>query len=48
MEGWEIAIIVKPLALLLFFAPGAILVWWLKKKMPDCALKRFLLISWKV
>lgn len=48
MENWQIAILVKPLALLLIFAPGALVVWWLRKRMPDSKLKRLLFFSWRV
>lgn len=48
MSPWMVAVALKPFFLLAMFLPGAIAVWWIRKKMPDCALKRFLLISWKV
>ena len=48
MSGWQIALIIKPLGLLLMFAPGALIVYLLRHRMPDCALKRFLLISWRI
>ena len=28
--------------------PGAILVWWLRRYLPDSRLKRILFFSWKV
>lgn len=48
MEPIHLAIILKPFILVLYFIPGAILVWWLRKKLPEGKLKRFLLFSWKV
>ena len=48
MQAWQWAIVLKPLGLLILCAPGAVLVWCIRKQMPNCALKRFLLISWKV
>ena len=48
MEGWQWAILLKPFGLLLMLAPGAALVWWLKKKLPAGKLRRILLFSWKV
>ena len=48
MEPWMIAVILKPFVLVLYFLPGAILVWWLKKKLPAGRLRRFLLFSWRV
>jgi len=48
IQGWHIALLLKPLGLLLMFAPGAFIVYYVKRRMPDCRLKRFLLTSWKV
>ena len=48
IEGWQLAIMLKPIGLLILFAPGAMLVWWLRRFAPESSLKRFLLISWKV
>lgn len=48
MEGWHIALLLKPFGLLLLFAPGAVIVYLLRCRLPDCRLKRFLLISWRV
>jgi hypothetical protein len=48
IEGWQWALIFKPLGLLLLFTPGALIVYMLRKHLPDCPLKRLLLISWKV
>lgn len=48
MEGWQIAIVLKPFALVIlfgftFFASRAI-----KPYIPEGRLKRFLFFSWKV
>lgn len=48
MEAWQWALLLKPLGLLILCTPGAVLVWWIKCRMPDSRLKRFLLISWRV
>lgn len=48
MEGWQWALLLKPLGLLIMFTPGAMLVWWLRKRMPDSRLKRILFFSWRV
>ena len=48
IEGWQLAIVLKPFGLLLMFLPGAVIAWWLRRALPDGALKRFLFISWKV
>ena len=48
MEGWQISILIRPFALLAMFAPGAVIVYLLRRRLPDCWLKRFLLFSWRV
>lgn len=48
MEGWQWALVLKPFGLLLMFAPGALFVWWLKKRLPAGWLRRVLLFSWRV
>jgi hypothetical protein len=48
MTGWQLALIFKPFGLLLMFAPGAVIVYLLRKRLPSGRLKRFLLFSWKV
>ena len=48
MEGWQWALVLKPFGLLLMFLPGAVLVWWLKRHLPEGKLRRILLFSWRV
>lgn len=48
MEGWQIALAIKPFALVIMFAPGALFVWWLRKRLPEGRLKRILFFSWRV
>lgn len=48
MEGWQLAIVLKPFGLILMFLPGAFLARWLRTRLPDGPVKRFLFISWKV
>ena len=48
MEGWQWALVLKPFILFVYLIPGALLVWWLRRLMPDGKLKRFLLFSWRV
>jgi hypothetical protein len=48
VEPWHWAIILKPFGLLIFFGIVALLVYPLRRWMPDCWLKRFLFFSWKV
>ena len=48
MEPWHFAVMLKPFLLLLLFIPGAVIAWWIKWRIPHGAIKRFLLISWKV
>ena len=48
MEPWHLAVLLKPIGLLFMLAPGAVLVWYLRKHLPESKLKRFMLISWKV
>lgn len=48
MEGWQLALLLKPIGLLIMVLPGAYLAWYLRKYLPDGRLKRFLFISWKV
>mgnify|MGYP001592826120 FL=1 len=47
MEGWQWALVLKPFGLLLMFAPGAVLVWYLKRNLRAGWLRRILLFSWK-
>lgn len=48
MEGWHIALLVKPFALLALFT----FTWWcarlVSRKLPEGRLKRILFFSWKV
>lgn len=48
MEPFAWAIILKPFLLVLYLLPGAALAWYLRKRMPDCGLKRILFYSWRV
>ena len=48
MEPWVIALAIKPLALLLFLGFVHLLSKDIISVMPECKLKRILLISWKV
>ena len=48
MTSMIFALILKPLALIAFLLPGAIAAFWIKHRMPECKLKRLLLISWRV
>lgn len=48
MEGWQIALVVKPIGLLILCAPGAALAYFLKRRMPHGALRRILLYSWRI
>jgi len=48
MEGWHIAIILKPLGLLILLCCTRLMAEPFKRYMPDCWLKRVLFISWKV
>lgn len=48
MHGWQLAIVLKPLLLLLMFSPGALAVTWMRRYMPQSRLKNILLISWRV
>ena len=48
MEPWTLAIILKPLILVLYFLPGAIIAWYLRKRLPEGRLKRILFFSWRV
>lgn len=48
MEGWQWAIVLKPVLLLALFIPGALLVYWVRPKMKNSWLKRLLFFSWRV
>lgn len=48
MEPWLLAIILKPFGLLLLFGLVALLVFPLRKHMPEGRLKRILFFSWRV
>ena len=48
MEGWQLAIVLKPFGLLILFGFVALLVYPLRKYLPEGRLKRFLFFSWKV
>jgi hypothetical protein len=48
MEPWHWALILKPFGLLVLFSFVALLVYPLRKHLPEGRLKRFLFISWKV
>jgi hypothetical protein len=48
MEPWHWAIILKPFGLLVLFTFVALLVYPLRKHLPEGRLKRFLFFSWKV
>jgi hypothetical protein len=45
---WIVAVIGKPLGALVMFGIARALVYPLRRWMPDCAVKRFLLFSWRV
>jgi len=46
MKAIDIALLLKPFAVFVIAIPGALIVWWIKRKMPDCKLKRFLLYKY--
>lgn len=48
MTSMAIALVLKPIVAVALLLPGAVLAHWLWKRMPDCAIKRVLLVSWKV
>jgi hypothetical protein len=48
MEGWQWAILIKPLGLLLLFAFVHTIALALHRVLPPGKLKRFLFISWRV
>ncbi len=48
MDGWLLALMIKPFGLLMMFAPGAVLVYYIKRKFPAGWLRRILLFSWRV
>jgi hypothetical protein len=48
MESWQIALLIKPLALFLFLFLVAMLAHGIKKILPEGKLKRFLFFSWRV
>ncbi len=48
IQGWHIALMLKPLGLVLMFVPGALVVRYLRPWMPECRLKRILFYSWRV
>lgn len=47
ISATNFALLIKPFAAFLLCIPGAIVVWWIRRKMKDGWLKRFLLISWR-
>jgi hypothetical protein len=48
MEGWQLAIVLKPLGLIVLFGFTWYLSRWIKQYLPEGRLKRFLFFSWKV
>lgn len=48
MEGWMLAVVLKPLGLLVLLCGTRALAAPVRRYMPDCWLKRVLFISWKV
>lgn len=48
MSAWIAAVALKPFLLFFLLIPGGVVVWLVRKYFPDSAIKRFLLISWKV
>lgn len=48
MDPWHMALVLKPLGLLILFTPGAAFAWLLRKRMRECKMKRLLLVSWKI
>lgn len=48
MENWQIALLIKPLALFGFFVVIAFIARVIKMILPEGKLKRFLFFSWKV
>jgi hypothetical protein len=48
MEGWQIALVLKPLGLIVLFAFTWALSRAIKPYIPEGRLKRFLFFSWKV
>lgn len=48
MEGWHLALLLKPLGLLAIFAPGAVIVYFLRRRLPHGLIRRVLLFSWRV
>lgn len=48
MEGWQIAILLKPLGLIVLFGFTWAVAKVIKPHIPEGKLKRFLFFSWKV
>ena len=48
IEGWHIALLIKPFALVVLFGGTFLVARFMRKNLPDGRLKRFLLFSWKV
>lgn len=48
MEGWQWALVLKPFGVFLLCVPGAMIVWWMKRNMPQGLARRILLFSWRV
>ena len=47
MEGWQIAVVVKPLVLLVFLFSVRLFAHFVENRMPDSRLKRVLFFSWR-
>lgn len=48
MEGWQVALIMKPIILLILFGTVRALTFPLYRWMPEGKLKRILFFSWRV
>jgi hypothetical protein len=48
VEPWHWALILKPFGLLVLFCAVALMVYPLRRWLPEGRLKRFLFFSWKV
>jgi hypothetical protein len=48
MEGWQLALILKPFGLLALFGFTFVCARLIKPYIPEGKLKRFLFFSWKV
>ncbi len=48
MEGWQLALLFKPLGLIALFAFTYVVARLIGKLIPEGRLKRFLFFKWKV